>query len=39
MGIVLDINIFNYIRVCKRLLESPEKEFLPAFAYLEMKLL
>ena len=35
MEIVLDTNIFNNKKFCEWLLESPEKKYLPAFAYLE----
>jgi hypothetical protein len=35
MKIVLDINIFNNKKFCEWLLKSPEKKYLPAFAYLE----
>jgi predicted nucleic acid-binding protein len=35
MKIVLDTNIFNNKKFCEWLLESPEKKYLPAFAYLE----
>ena len=35
MKIVLDTNIFNNKKFCEWLLDSPEKKYLPAFAYLE----
>lgn len=35
MKIVLDTNIFNNKKFCEWLLESTEKKYLPAFAYLE----